>query len=137
MTCIKTGCVVYLQDYGEWIYGDAFSYGSPSYLAERNGVLLIRVVLRTRNVTEIAQFGNVRHFTVTRVREWWDEDKTSMQQNSSLISTNGNWQNHGYDGIPEPQLPDADASLVGHPDEPSEAEIIADTGATKFPDGGS
>lgn len=24
MTCIKTGAHVYLADYGEWIYGDAF-----------------------------------------------------------------------------------------------------------------
>ena len=96
MPCIKTGCVVYLADYGEWIYGDAF---------EHNGVLLVRAVYRTRDSKDLEEFGDVRHFTVHRTTQWWDEKVTSMKQNSTLISERGDWHQDGdYDGIPEPLL---------------------------------
>lgn len=104
MTCIKTGCVAYIEDFEQWVYGDAHSYGAPDSYAEKQGVLVIRAVLSTEKISELREFGWVRHFTVKRVAEWWDANKTSMNQNSSLISNPGNWINHGYDGIAEPRL---------------------------------
>jgi hypothetical protein len=101
MTCIKTGCVVYLMPYGEWIYGDAFSHGAEMGDPENTGVLVVRSVFRTRDYADLAQFGNVRHFTVLGSFQWWDEDRTSMKQNSTLIVEPGMWTNHGYEGIPE------------------------------------
>ena len=96
MSCIKTGCVAYLADYGEWIYGDAFDH---------NGVLVVRTVFRTRDAKDLEEFGDVRNFTIHRTAHWWDEKATSMKQNSTVISERGNWHQDGdYEGIPEPLL---------------------------------
>lgn len=88
MNCIKTGCSAYIQEYGEWVYGDAYEF---------NGALIIRVCQRTRN-----PYDN-RHFTVARVDHWFDEDKSSMAHNSTLFAHAGAWVGHGYDGMPEPR----------------------------------
>jgi hypothetical protein len=111
MTCIKTGAVAYLDEYGEWLYGDAHSY---------DGVLLFRSVYRTRSVGDLAQFGNARHMTVLRVADWWDEQKTSMGQNSTVISQQGHWGMNGdKEGFREPRLPAAEPPV--QPGAPLEA----------------
>ncbi len=92
--CVKTGCVVYLEQYGSWIYGDAFRY---------DGVLVIRAVYECHVPTD-PNIGGVRHFTVKSVADWWDERRTSMRQNSTLLALPDCWINHGYEGIPEPLL---------------------------------
>lgn len=106
MTCIKTGCVAYIRPLRQWIYGDAFSHGvgtGPG--AERAGVLIIRAVFQTQDPKDLAQFGNLRHFTVDGGPiQWWDESRTSMKQNSTFIAEPGWWTNHGYDGIHEPMI---------------------------------
>lgn len=90
MTCIKTGCDVFLKNYNEWLHGDAFEFA---------GVLVIRVCHRSRQPES-----PVRHFTVINNAAWYDEDETSMARNSTLLVRPGMWTNHGYDGIPEPHL---------------------------------
>ena len=104
MTCIRTGCVAYLRQYGEWVYGDAFTYGGYLGDPENTGILCLRLVWKGHKSEELAQFGNVRHFTVDHIVDWWDEDRTSMKQNSTLLAPPRGWINHGYDGIPEPKL---------------------------------
>jgi hypothetical protein len=102
VTCIKTGAVAYLDEYGEWVYGDAHVYC---------GVLVFRSVYRTRDIEDLAQFGNVRHFTILRLTDWWDERKTSMPQNSTLIAEPFLWcQDGDYEGIREPRLPVSETS---------------------------
>jgi hypothetical protein len=95
MACIKTGCVAYLEQYQEWIYGDAHMYGDT---------IVIRAVHRTYNPEELAQFGNVRHFTVMSVYDWFGKNQTSQTDISTLIAPEQRTINHGYDGIPEPEL---------------------------------
>lgn len=96
MTCVKTGCVAYLVEHGEWVYGDAFTY--PGEYAE---ILVIRCCWRSRDSSELAEFSNLRHFTINRLVSWWDEEKTSMKQNSTLLATV--WVYHGSEGIRDPQ----------------------------------
>lgn len=104
MTCIKTGCVAYLQQYGMWIYGDAHSYGGRLGDPENSGFLVVRAVWSSRDVKSLSQFGNVRHFTVAEIADWWDESETSMNHPSTMISLSERWVNEGYDGRPDPLL---------------------------------
>lgn len=83
MNCIKTGAHVYLDPYDEWAYGDAFQLGDHTYFR-----------LYAKDFKPIRP---VKHFTVYMIDQWWDEDKTSMEQNSTLIATA--WRYHGYEGI--------------------------------------
>jgi hypothetical protein len=95
MTCIKTGCVAYLDQYQEWVHGDAYQYGDT---------IVIRVVHRTYDLKELAQFGNVRHFTILNINDWFDKEKTSQKTLSTLIAPESRVIDHGYEGIYEPQL---------------------------------
>lgn len=91
MTCIKTGCLVYLEQYGEYVYGDAFEVSS---------VLVLRIVARyLASDTELVQHGVMRHITVNRISEWWDKELTSQNNVTVLVAPPFGWTNHGYDGV--------------------------------------
>lgn len=84
MQCIKTGCDVYVEQYGEWVHGDAYREG---------GLLIVRSAGEDRE----APFGPMRHFTVQSVAQWWDRPG-SMNRSSTLVADQ--WQCHGYNGLP-------------------------------------
>lgn len=87
MKCIKTGCNAYIEQYGEWVHGDA--YEAPS------GDLVIRVCQISRE-----PFAR-RHFTVLDVSHWFDRDETSAKRNSTLIAAPGVFFALAYEGEPE------------------------------------
>lgn len=91
MTCIKTGCTVYLDCYGEWLYGDAFRTD--------NGTYYFRLVDRTRNKQMLEDYGSRLHFSVESFDNWFDLDATSAKTPSTLIAK-GEVIYHGYEGVP-------------------------------------
>jgi hypothetical protein len=97
MQCIKTGCSAYLEEYGEHIYGDAFQTAG--------GALVVRCCYRGRE----NELGNRRHFTIRRIAHWFDDDKTGMAQNSTMIVEPAGYVDHGYEGINEDELTAAES----------------------------
>ncbi len=87
MSCIKTGFYGYLVPYNLWVYGDAF---------ESFGVTWFRICEKSDK-----PLSKVRHFTINDWSVWYDEDKTSMAQNSTMICDPYSTINHGYNGVPE------------------------------------
>jgi hypothetical protein len=83
MQCIKTGSHIYLAQYAEFAYGDA--YEGP------NGLHVFRIVQRS-----FEPLRDVRHFTVYQISEWFDKDSG---QTSTLIAFDV--ANHGYEGMQE------------------------------------
>lgn len=81
MTCVKTGCEVYLAEYDEWVRGDAFLTGPQS------DTLVIRVSGRGLKPPRR------RHFTVLQVEHWFDRDSDRI---STLVSDI--FIDHGYEG---------------------------------------
>lgn len=71
MSCIKTGCYVYVAPYNEYVYCDAFSTS--------NNTLYLRIVWRTREYPDVEPFIRVFDF-----EDWFDRDKRGT---STLIST--------------------------------------------------
>lgn len=101
MSCIKTGCLVYLDQYGEWVYGDAFEFA--------NQVLVIRAVAVARTLEEMVNdgYGSKRHFTINEIAEWFDRPSNRSPRKQADVSTIvsvGGWINHGYQGILDPML---------------------------------
>jgi hypothetical protein len=82
MACIKTGCHLWLESYGEYAYGDAFQF---------QDVFVFRIV--ARSFGPINKF-HVKHFTVEHITHWFDEH----ERTSTLIATH--CVNHGYEGAP-------------------------------------
>lgn len=91
MTCIKTGCLIYLQQYGEWAYGDAHKC---------DDILVIRTVWRGRKFPQ--EYGPNRHFTIHSILEWFDGDQHLRTNDLTGTLVVNQWTNHGMDGIPEP-----------------------------------
>jgi hypothetical protein len=83
MPCTKTGCHILIEPYNEYAYGDAF---------ELDGVAYFRLVQRSHSA-----IFSVLHYTVKHFDVWFDTDKTSQQQCSTLVTDD--FENHGYDGI--------------------------------------
>lgn len=90
MACLKTGCVVYLDCYGEWLYGDGFRH---------DGVYYFRLVARTRDPEEAKAYGGRLHFTVESFDNWFDLEATSAARPSTLVAS-GEVLYHGYEGVP-------------------------------------
>ncbi len=82
MNCMKTGCHVYLKNYGEYLYGDAFESAD-------NKVALFRIVERSRK-----PLFNRLHYTIEESSQWFDKDKEGAT--STLIAFD--FKNHGYEG---------------------------------------
>lgn len=86
MSCIRTGCQVYLVEYGEYLWCDAFEFGDQ---------FIFRAVSRERQPT------NPRlHFTITHISHWFDKDKTNGNQASTIVAHKINSAYHSYEGKP-------------------------------------
>ena len=87
--CIKTGCSVFLEEYGGWAYGDAFKF---------DDLLIFRLVAldHTKPIND-----SPRHFTVRLIDHWWDDRRTSQEINSTLVAYAQHVVNHGYEGVPD------------------------------------
>jgi len=83
MKCTKTGCQVFIAEYDEYVWGDAFEVG---------GIALFRIVVRSRE-----PFAANLHYTVFSTDQWFDKDRADVPA-STLISSV--FTNHGYEGIP-------------------------------------
>jgi len=108
MTCIKTGCRVWLVEYQEFAYGDAHEFYPWQTEQEINSVLrvlprekqdmihstlLLRLVSRVRPSQDDSGITDI-HFIVYHINEWFDKDSKV----STLITNN--YKNLGYYGLP-------------------------------------
>lgn len=85
--CVKTGCVVWLEEYNEWAYGDAF---------EGDDFFIFRLCQRRFDHFP----GQTRqHFTVHRIAHWFDDHRTSQEINSTLVAYAQHVENFGYEGV--------------------------------------
>ena len=82
MTCIKTGCHIFLPQYGEFAYGDAHEF---------DGVFVFRLV----GGPSRSPLASTLHFTVPDISEWFNRHSPEM---STLIASCV--ENHGYEGKP-------------------------------------
>jgi hypothetical protein len=93
MTCTKTGALIYVEQYGEYAYGDAFEVVGDG--ADKP-VAYFNIVMRSRSPINYA----VKHYTVHDIEHWFgphDLD-TNIEGRSVLIAAD--FTNHGYDGVP-------------------------------------
>lgn len=96
MQCIKTGCHAYLEEYNEFIYGDAFELtvsGGPGSLEQ---VYLFRVCERSHSPINQSMLHPRYHFRIHAVEHWFDDQRTSQDINSTLIAISVD--NFGYEG---------------------------------------
>lgn len=89
--CTKTGAEVYLASHGEWFHCDA-------YAEHLGGCLILRIVSRSGNNR------GIRHYTVFRYAEWFDERQMEAGRVSTMVVSPGCYQYHGYDGVNEADL---------------------------------
>ena len=85
--CIKTGCLVYILDYGEWVYGDAHMVGN---------VLIIHVA----GIDLAAPKNGKMHFAINKV-DYWPDRNSNRVEYSILMATD--FINYGYEGVEVPQ----------------------------------
>jgi len=115
MTCTRTGCQVYIEQYGEYAYGDAFEVmpvlgdisqfsleAGPVYSGPRSieaaikPIAYFNIVMRSRFPINFP----IKHYTVHNIEHWFgphDLD-TNIEGKSVLISAD--FTNHGYAGVP-------------------------------------
>ena len=86
MRCVKTGFHAHVVPHGWYLYGDAFQ--------SDGGDLLLRICERSQSPISIFQ-----HFHLHTWALWFDENKTSQDQNSTMIVNSGDWKYLGYDGV--------------------------------------
>lgn len=92
MTCIKTGFHAFASPHGLWLYGDAFVFGEDA-LEGKEGWLLLRIC-----EVQNEPIQSVKHFTIHGWETWFDELKTSMERNSTMLIPPHRYVYHGYDG---------------------------------------
>lgn len=93
LSCLKTGCHAYVEQYDQWVYGDAFSSEAGSC----RGLLIIRVA--EVSIGKPVSGHAVRHIDVCDVAQWWDQHREKQGTASTLVCE-GLWRWHGYDGKP-------------------------------------
>lgn len=86
MSCIKTGFHACVGPYDEYIYGDAFEVDGQIYYFRICAISLKPIRERL-------------HFVIHDFVTWFDKEKTSQQQNSTLIARATKVDDLGYDGI--------------------------------------
>lgn len=89
MTCVKTGCHIYLIPYGTFAYGDAH---------EVAGALFFRLV----SVLD-QPLSNVLHYEINNFDSWWGKEFHSGVANitgptSTLVCDSADVISYGYDG---------------------------------------
>lgn len=83
LPCEKTGCQVYLEEYGEWALGDAF-VGDDFHIFR----------LSARHVRPLRP--DAIHYTVHSIEHWFGEHDTV----STMLVYDQNLKFHGYEGVP-------------------------------------
>lgn len=83
MTCVKTGCHIYIIPYGAFAYGDAH---------EVDGVYFFRLVERAPVPT-----GPVIHYEVNNFDTWWDQSDDPHRP-STLVARGMDVISYGYEG---------------------------------------
>lgn len=91
MTCVKTGCHIYIIPYGTFAYGDAHEVG---------GAMFFRLV--KERGTPLAQ---VIHYEINNYDSWWDKnlmrgDQHNWGASSTLVVKGEDVLSYGYDGRP-------------------------------------
>lgn len=115
MTCTRTGAHIWLEPYGEWLYGDAFEIGQgwdrETDLGVGRAMLLGGYGVSNWPIKTIAYFNIVarsfkpvngllvKHYTVHSWEEWFNQGDIEQQLRGSFLVTN-NFTNHGYYGEP-------------------------------------
>lgn len=89
MTCVKTGCHIYIIPQGVYAYGDAH---------EVDGVYFFRLV--EESLTPLAP---VLHYEVNGYAYWWDRCKDIFC--TTLIAQGHDVLSYGYDGLPLSSFP--------------------------------
>lgn len=87
MTCIKTGFTAILNTHGEYLHGDAYQIGKDA--------IIFRICSRSREPIQ-----DRINFRIDNFVDWFDEKKTSMQQNSTMVALAGDVAMLSYDGVP-------------------------------------
>jgi len=86
LDCIKTGAYCYVEEYGEYVYGDLFLLGQ---------YYVIRVcAIDHKPINDMTPI----NAKMVQVYNWFDKEKTSQQQNSTVIGAY--LSNFSYTGIP-------------------------------------
>lgn len=95
MTCTKTGALIWVEQYHEWAYGDAFEV-ETDHETGYNVVAYFNIVLRSRQPINYS----VKHYTVHEIEYWFGphELDTNIEGKSVLIAAT--FTNHGYEGVP-------------------------------------
>lgn len=84
MECVKTGCHAYLEQYGEYVYGDAHKIGN---------MLIIRIVQRSHEGPIIDRL----HYEVRSIEGWFDKDVNEPNERPSTLFAFA-YTEHGYEG---------------------------------------
>lgn len=90
MTCVKTGCHIYIIPYGEYAYGDAH---------EVDGVYFFRLVETSDKPT-----GPVIHYELNGYDTWWDKS-ADHHRVSTLVAMGRDVLSYGYEGRPLVSFP--------------------------------
>jgi len=89
MTCLKTGAHVYLEEYGEWVYGDMHAFTVWEFANGDNAVVYVmRVSARQRVPISI-----IKHFTIHKIDSDWQD-----QPYGTIVATSVT--NYSYEGVP-------------------------------------
>lgn len=90
MKCIKTGFHGYLEQYGEFIYGDAYAE------KDRSGTLVLRICNRSKEPLD-----ERLNLVVVRVSQIFDNERIALPGgNATLIAESNDWMKlGGYNGI--------------------------------------
>lgn len=96
MTCVKTGCHIYIIPYGTFAYGDAHEVG---------GAYFFRLV-------QISSWplANKIHYEINNFDSWWGKEHHSSSPNikgpvSTLVARAEDVLSYGYDGRDTSQFP--------------------------------
>lgn len=110
MSCTRTGAHIWLEPYGEWLYGDAFEI-MPRPVSKTTGEepTLKELVVSPFLFVPVAYFMvvarsflpinglAVKHYTVRDYDNWFNKGDVEQALLGSMLITN-NFVNHGYYG---------------------------------------
>lgn len=86
MTCVKTGCEAYLEEYRSWVHGDAFRVGDV-------------IIIRVSAMSQWMPFSEDRHLTVHKIAEWFDRDM--IHGFGTIVALLDDVDVHPWEGIKE------------------------------------
>jgi hypothetical protein len=94
MTCLHTGCSIYIADYGVMAYGDAHAYP-----VEGDGTAVAYLFRISHWSYDVADWIRVVNYSTKNLLDWWDKDRPGVT--STLLVDGENVTSHGYgrDGL--------------------------------------